>query len=195
MQKLVLVPQEEWEKLKNKNSKDTKQVVTVKHPVANPLPQNIPQNPPQKRVQKEVQNPQKKMQNPPQKKVQNPPQNKTEKQNGKLIKSINKFPRLYRDRGLSLLRYMKRNDDIKWNEKGEFQYQDKTVPKSNILSLMKHAVSNSKSKPKGVKIFYKVMSRLNVPKFIIVNKMGRALMKKSAQKKDDSFRPPGKLQK
>ena len=176
MQKLVLVPQEEWEKVKDRNSKDTNQVVTVKHPQQNPLPQN-PQ--------------QKKVQNPSQKKVQK----KTDKQNGKLTKSINKLPSVYRERGLSLLRYMKRDGDIKWNDKGEFQYQDKSVADSNILSLIKHAISNSKSKPKGIKIFYKAMSKLNVPKFIVVNKMGRAFMKKTAQKKDELWRPPGKLQK
>ena len=90
---------------------------------------------------------------------------------------------------------MKRSDDIKWNRRGEFQYKDKTVTDSNIITLIRHAVRNSKSKPKGIKIFYKSLSKLNVPKFIVVNKMGRDIMKESTLKTDDSWRPPGKLQK
>lgn len=174
MQKLVLVPIEEWEKVKDKNSKSTHQILTVKHPqtIVNHF-----------------------IQSPPQKKVQNPPQKKTQKQDVKLIKSINKLPSRYKDRGLSLLRYMKRNDDIKWNEKGEFQYQNKTIPKSDIFSLIKHAISKSKSKPKGIKTFYKVLHKLNIPNFIVVNKMGKVIKENVQKKSDDLWRPPGKLEK
>lgn len=90
---------------------------------------------------------------------------------------------------------MKRSDDIKWNKKGEFQYKDKTVSKSNIMSLIKHAISKSKSKPKGIKMFYQALSDLNVPKFIVINKLGRVIMKDIMRKTDDSWRPPGELNK
>ena len=61
--------------------------------------------------------------------------------------------------------------------------------------LIKHAIGNRLSEPVGMKMFYKALVPLNIPKFIIVNKIGRKIMKKVRTDKNVLWRPPGKLDK
>ena len=182
VQKLVLVPLEEWEKIKNKSIKEVKEVVVSQALPAkmNTLTQKVQQG-----AGKEV---------PKVSNTQKTVIKKTKKLT-KLDQMIRSLSPAKRGRAYSLVRYIKKNDDISWNEKGEFQYKKRVIPHSNMSRLIYHAIRNSKSKPTGMKPFYQALSPMNIPKYIIVNKEGRQIMNKVASIKDNSWRPPGKLNK
>ena len=178
VRKLVLIPLEEWEKIKDKNMKEMKQVV-VSLPV-------------QKKVNTSLMN--RKMKKK---------EHQDQKGKGKIhwnqkvsVKEMLKsFTPLKKNRALSLLRYIEKSKNINWNSRFELKIEDKVVPKSNIKKLIEHAIGKRSSKPVGMKMFYKSLVSLNIPKFIIVNKVGRKIMKKVRSDKNVLWRPPGKLDK
>ena len=94
---------------------------------------------------------------------------------------------------MSLMRYIKRNEDIVKSKNGEFQYKNKVIPNSSIKKLIFHATSDDQTKLHGMKLFYQALSYANVPTFLIVNKIGKIIMKKTRNKKEDKWRPPGIL--
>ena len=96
-------------------------------------------------------------------------------------------------RAMSLMRYIKRNQDIVKSKNGEFQYKNKVIPNSSIKKLIFHAISDDQTNPHGMKLFYQALSYANVPTFLIVNKIGKSIMKKTRNKKVDKWRPPGIL--
>ena len=71
------------------------------------------------------------------------------------ISIINHLPKKYRSKAFSLFRYILKNYNISWDNKGTFKYKNKIVPNSNILNLVTHALpKNIKDKPPGMKLFY-----------------------------------------
>lgn len=89
------------------------------------------------------------------------------------------------------MKYLNKSKDLSWNDKNEIEYKGKTIKKSNILSLLKHAVHKTNSKPKGVTYFYKGLAPLSIPTFVIINKLGRVMMKNNLEKDDNLWKPPG----
>ena len=170
-QKLVLVPIEEWEKIKDKKSTEKNQIVTVNRLTLSQ--QKVP-------VHQKIVN-------------QNPMKAMKQKGMGVLENSIQKISNPYKERIISLLRYLKKNPNISWNKNFEFQFKNKTFTNSNIIKLLKHAVHKSYSKPKAMKEFYITLSTLSIPKYILVNKKGRSIIRKKLTEKNDKWRPPGKL--
>ena len=53
-------------------------------------------------------------------------------------------------------------------------YKGKVIPKSNVIELITHAIQNDKSKPNGMKTFYKILAKAkaNIPIKLIMNKEG-----------------------
>lgn len=176
VRKLVLIPLEEWEKIKDKNMKEMKQVV-VTLPV-------------QKKVNTSLMNQEMK-----EKKHQNQKGKGKTEQKVSMKDMLKSLTPSKKNRALSLLRYIKKSKIINWNSKFELKIEDKLVPKSNMYILIKHAIGNRLSEPVGMKMFYKALVPLNIPKFIIVNKIGRKIMKKVRTDKNVLWRPPGKLDK
>ena len=179
VQKLVLVPIEKWEKLGQKNE-PVKEVLVKTVPLTNQLPQ----------MKAQVKN------HLPQMKVRG----KNQLGQGTVTTSSDHqiFPRLSlkkKNKSLSLLYYLKKNKNIKWNKKGEIFYKGKLFPESNIKHLVNHAVHNNNSRPHGIKTFYKILAKSNIPKKLISNKEGRHLMEKVLHERDIDWRPPGRLNK
>ena len=56
------------------------------------------------------------------------------------ISIINHLPKKYRSKAFSLFRYILKNYNISWDNKGTFKYKNKIVPYSNILHLVTHAL-------------------------------------------------------
>ena len=56
--------------------------------------------------------------------------------------------------------------------------------------LIDHAIHNISTKPEGMKLFYQALSSSNVPKLLVANKLGRSLMKKYENVKENIWRPP-----
>ena len=86
-------------------------------------------------------------------------------------------------RAMSLMRYIKRNEDIVQSKNGEFQYKNKIIPNSSTKKLIFHATTDDQTKPHGMKLFYQALSHANVPEFLIVKKIGKTIMKKTRNKK------------
>ena len=85
-----------------------------------------------------------------------------------------------RKRAAKLVRLLKKSGVFAYNNKMEMVYKGKAIKKTNILALIEHAVSkNVTYKLKGMKLFYNLLWQLGVPKNLIRNKMGRALINKS----------------
>ena len=78
-------------------------------------------------------------------------------------------------------------------KRGEIIYKGKKIPKSDILTLINHAIHNSKSEPVGMKNFYKVLGNSNVPHLLISNKKGKEIIKKMKEKEELMWRPPGHM--
>ena len=156
VQKLVLVPIEKWQKLGQKNE-PVKEVLVKTVPLKKHLPQM--------KVQVENQLPQMKV------------QGKNQLGQGIVTTSLEHqiFPYMSlkkRNKSLSLLYYLRKNKDIKWNKKGEILHKGKILPETNIIHLIKHAMQNDKSRPHGVKAFYRILAKANIPKKLISNKEG-----------------------
>ena len=110
------------------------------------------------------------------------------------ISIINHLPKKYRSKAFSLFRYILKNYNISWDNKGTFKYKNKIVPNSNILHLVTHALlKNIEDKPPGMKLFYEALSDVNIPEYLITNKMGKLII---AGRGDELTRKPsGKLDK
>ena len=162
IQKFVLVPIEKWEKVKEKdmNLKE----VTVQAPTQKVMNQEI----------------EKKEDSPViVKKIQKSLSQKKQIGMGKKKSQIFLYhPLKKRSKGTSLLRHLENNKNISWNEEGEIIYKGKKVPKSDILTLINHAIHNYESEPIGMKTFYKVLGNSNVPHLLISNKKGKEIIKR-----------------
>ena len=179
MQKIALVPLKQWEKIKG--PKIQVKEVTVSQAAQkvvnfNPQKKNLQMN--QKGKGKIVQKKEKKK--------------KKEEEKEKII--LTNYKNIKQEsRAMSLMRYIKRNEDIVKSKNGEFQYKNKVIPNSSIQKLISHATSDDQTKPDGMKLFYQALSYANVPTFLIVNKIGKSIMKKTRNKIVDKWRPPGIL--
>ena len=110
------------------------------------------------------------------------------------ISMINHLPKKYRAKAFSLFRYILRNYNMSWDNKGTFKYRNKIIPKSNIFHLVTHALlKNIKDKPPGMKLFDEALSDVNVPEYLIANKMGKLIIAGRGDKL--TWRPPGELDK
>ena len=107
-----------------------------------------------------------------------------------------KFPQLSlikRNKGLELLKLLRKNDNIKLNKKGEICYKGKLLKKSNVYDLINHAIHINKNTPIHMRAFYKILAKILIPNKLIKNKEGRRLMNKEIHDIDVRWRPPGHL--
>ena len=182
VRKLVLIPLEEWEKVKEKNTKEMKQVkvsgqvqekVTPVQETVIPIPKEV--NIQSKQIGKGV-----------------TLQNLKKVEIHKMLTNLNPVKQ---KRARLLLNYLNKDKNIKWNSKLEIVINGKLKKSSNIVNLIKHAISHKKSEIKGLHFFYNALALLNIPKFVVVNKKGNNIMKRFRDKQNPIFRPPGKLYK
>lgn len=82
---------------------------------------------------------------------------------------------------------------MKWDAEGVFKYKNKTIPGSNILHLVLHALIQINRKPPGMKEFYKGLKEVNVPEYLIKNNIGKLLI--SGREDEVQWRPPGDFKK
>ena len=167
IQKLVLVPIEKWEKLELKETVKEVSVKTV------PLKDQSFQKKPISHVKNQQgQGIQKNMMIP------------------------QKFPQLSlikKNKGLELLKLLRKNDNIKFNKKGEICYKGKLLKRSNVYDLINHAIHTNRSHPVHMKNFYKILAKIVIPYKLIKNKEGRNMMNKEIHDIDNRWRPPGCL--
>ena len=72
------------------------------------------------------------------------------------------FPKYMHNRLLTLLTYIQPH--VSWNDKGEVTVQERQIPGSNIVDLIKVHLKDYKDfQPVGKEAFGKILSELNVP--------------------------------
>ena len=98
-------------------------------------------------------------------------------------------------KAMKLFEYLIRYKFFTLNSHGEIIQNRKNIQDSNILELIAHAVQNDSSTPIGMKYFYKMLKKKNIPEKYISNKMGRKIMNKSLYHETLKWRLPGRLNK
>ena len=202
LQKYVLVPKEEWEKI-NPHLKNQKQLDIVREK-NNTHPQKVVKKNSQVKknlqVKNQIQNAvqvgknlQKNLQK--EKKILKKISKKVNQKKNKSLKSfIDNIKKEKKEYVNLLIIFINNNKkSIKWNSKGEFYYKNEKVLNSNIGKLIKHAVNDSKSQPTGMTKFYKLLAVLGVPQYLIINKKGKKIIDNYLKEKKYTWRPPGNL--
>jgi hypothetical protein len=84
---------------------------------------------------------------------------------------VDNIPKQMRQRATSILNRLKtRPDMISWDETGQVKLDGVQIPKSNISDLIGDAVrSRKKFNPSGAKEFFRVLSKMNMPKDLVRN--------------------------
>jgi hypothetical protein len=81
---------------------------------------------------------------------------------------LDSIPKTMKSKAQLLLKKMKTNRDITWNEKGELKYKDKTVQGSNVVDLVNDVLRKRKYfNPQGWEIFAEAVREANVPQYLI----------------------------
>ena len=81
------------------------------------------------------------------------------------------IPKTMKSRAEALLEYLKeRGDVITWDDMGQVLLDGVLIPKSNISDLVSDAMRPRKHfNPVGVREFYNVLNKINVPKDLVRN--------------------------
>ena len=81
------------------------------------------------------------------------------------------IPKTMKTRAEALLAYLKeRGDVITWDDMGQVLVDGVLIPKSNISDLVSDAMRSRKHfNPVGVRDFYNVLNKINVPKDLVRN--------------------------
>ena len=81
------------------------------------------------------------------------------------------IPKTMKTRAEALLAHLKeRGDVITWDDMGQVLVDDVLIPKSNISDLVSDAMRSRKHfNPVGVRDFYNVLNKINVPKDLVRN--------------------------
>ena len=96
-------------------------------------------------------------------------------------------------KGLELFKLLRKNDNIKFNKKGEICYKGKLLKTSNVYDLINHAIHSNENPPIHMRSFYKILAKSMIPNKFIRNKEGRNIMNKQIKEIDEGWRPPGRL--
>ena len=176
VQKLVLVPIERWEKIGDNIPVKEVTVKTVPQKNTSPLKNQIH---PVESVKVKVKN---------------------QKGLGKNIlpKTSQMFHFLNREKrnqAVRLFHYLLKHNIFSLNSDGEIIRNGETLHDSNLIELISHAVQNDSFRPIGMKYFYKMLKKKNIPERYVSNKYGRKIMNKSLSDETSKWRPPGRLNK
>lgn len=174
MQKMVMVPIQEWEQIRNKNSREIKQTVTVAAPQKETLPTLEKEN--FSSIQKNV-TPQKKK-----KKKKYFQENEINHSNDTNVKkrsvknlavrkhhvNIDKFKKKkIKTKAILLYKYLKEKSQLQWNKKGEILFHQNPIKGSNIVELVNDALKTNSNRPQGYEIFYKQLKKTEIPKYLL----------------------------
>ena len=99
------------------------------------------------------------------------------------------IPKTMKTRAEALLAHLKERDVITWDDMGQVLLNGVLIPKSNISDLISDAMRPRKHfNPVGVREFYNVLNKINVPKDLVRNERRWS----ETEKKKVPFEPPVK---
>ena len=84
---------------------------------------------------------------------------------------VRSIPKSMKSRAEALLAHLKEREDvITWDDMGQVLVDGVLIPKSNISDLVSDAMRSRKNfNPIGVREFYNVLNKINVPKDLVRN--------------------------
>ena len=104
------------------------------------------------------------------------------------------IPKTMKSRAEALLAHLKeRGDVITWDDMGQVLVDGVLIPKSNISDLVSDAMRSRKHfNPVGVREFYNVLNKINVPKDLVRNerRWGEAGKKENVDEKTKELTIP-----
>ena len=84
---------------------------------------------------------------------------------------------------ISLLKLIKNNPILSWNEKANLLYKGRIVPNSDIIEIIKYILSkNTKSIPTGIEYFYASLAKRKVPFSLFINTNAKDMMRRYRKK-------------
>ena len=80
-------------------------------------------------------------------------------------------PQFMKNKATRLLQRLKSDPEVKWNDRGEFEYRGQLIKNSNLTDLVNDVLRDRKRKrePRGWETFAEALQRLNVPQDLIGN--------------------------
>lgn len=100
---------------------------------------------------------------------------------------LHSIPETQRPRAKRLINLILANNTLTWGSSGEIKYNDKIIPKSNIVDLLSAATKTTKLrrlKMPGLAEFISFLKKINVPKYFLGNDFVR-LMEEQKDVDDD----------
>ena len=84
---------------------------------------------------------------------------------------VRSIPKSMKKRAEALLAHLKEREDvITWDDMGQVLVDGVLIPRSNITDLVSDAMRSRKNfNPIGVREFYSVLNKINVPKDLVRN--------------------------
>jgi len=107
----------------------------------------------------------------------------------KMLRLVDLVPEKVREYAKKLLDYVLRYDNISMNEKREFVYKGQPVVGSNLFHLLTHTLYHTQRQLLGIEKFYQALMEIDTPLSLIRNGYG----KKVILEMKDKWRPPGEL--
>lgn len=84
---------------------------------------------------------------------------------------IQTVPKKYQSRAANMIRFLRQQNNIQWDDKGRVLYKDEIIPESNIIDLINDQMRSRKNiNPVGFQVFSKALKEMNVPTELIGNK-------------------------
>ena len=101
---------------------------------------------------------------------------------------LDSVPKSMRARAESVLKRLKNHPNmVSWNKSGEISLEGETIHGSNISDLIRDALKGRQNfNPTGSKDFFKVLSKINMPRDLIRNEARWKQVNLTERKKDTS---------
>lgn len=85
-------------------------------------------------------------------------------------KVVNAAPVQYKDTAKDIFQFLKNQNSLKWNNKGEIVYKEEVVPRTNIVDLVADLLRNRKKAPVGRNVFLNALRDIEFPVHFDVSK-------------------------
>ena len=118
-----------------------------------------------------------------------PPTQKTDAVEEDVMISV---PANLKKRAARILQRLKADPEVRWNDRGEFEYRGRLIKNSNLTDLVNDVLKkkrNSVKDPRGWETFAQALQRLNVPQDLIANNSRWSYMRKQDEL-DESLEEP-----
>ena len=106
---------------------------------------------------------------------------------------VQSVPKTMRERAKAILQRLRTQPSIiSWDGSGQVKLEGVTIPQSNITDLISDAVRGRKNfNPKGSKEFFRVLSKINIPRDLVRNDMRwkEAQMETSPREENETVYP------